>query len=165
LQNPTIVATHDSVLDTPHGPLRSVVFQDQVRDESHLAFIKGEVNADESIPVRVHVESEIVSVLNAIYGKKSWSTEQVMDYYNRTGNGILVILRYDQDDNEILADIKSTLGEKKSSSDEHLRLLGAGSQILSNLGVKKMSVIGAPKIMHGLSGFDLEITDYIADIR
>jgi len=110
-REPTIVSSHDSVLDTPHGPLRSVVFHDKVRDESHVAFIKGEVNPDESIPVRVHVESEIVSVLNAIYDKKSWSTEQVMDYFNRTGSGILVILRYDQDDNEILADIKNTLGD------------------------------------------------------
>ena len=161
-REPTVVPKHDSVLDTPKGPLRSVVFHDVVRDESHLAFIKGEIDPEQSIPVRVHVESEIVSVLNSLYGKKTWSTDQVMDYIQENGNGVLVILRYDQDDDEILADINKSKGEGKKRDDDHLRLLGAGSQILSNLGVKKMSVIGTPKKMHGLSGFDLEITDYIS---
>ena len=160
-REPTVVAKHDSVLETPQGPLRSVVFHDVVRDESHLAFIKGTIDPNEPIPVRVHVESEIVSVLNGLYGKKTWSTDQVMDYIQENGNGVLVILRYDQDDDEILADINKSKGTGKKRDDDHLRLLGAGSQILSSLGIKKMSVIGTPKKMHGLSGFDLEITDYI----
>lgn len=164
-REPTVVPVHDSILETPQGDLRSVVFNDVVRDESHLAFIKGEVHADKSIPVRVHVESEVVSVLNSIYGKKSWSTSEVMDYIQDKGTGILVILRYEQDDNEILTDIKKSSGESKSREDQHLRLLGAGSQILASLGVKKMSVLGTPKKMHGLSGFDLEITDYISSLN
>lgn len=77
----------------------------------------------------------------------------------------MVILRYDQDDDEILADIKKSKGNGKRREDDHLRLLGAGSQILASLGIKKMSVIGTPKKMHGLSGFDLEITDYINEVK
>ena len=164
-REPTVVPVHDSVLETPQGDLRSVVFNDVVRDESHLAFIKGEIDPEKTIPVRVHVESEIVSVLNGLYGKKSWSTNEVMDYIQRNGSGILVILRYEQDDNEILTDIKKSSNEGKPRQDRHLRLLGAGSQILASLGVKKMSVIGTPMKMHGLSGFDLEITNYISSLN
>ena len=141
-----------------------MVFHDVERDESHLAFIKGDIDPDADTPVRVHVESEIVSVLNTLYGRKTWSTSQVMDYIQRKGSGVLVILRYDQDDDEILADIKKSKGEGKKRDDDHLRLLGAGSQILANLGIRKMRVIGTPKKMHGLSGFDLEITDYISQL-
>lgn len=164
LREPTVIPVHDSVLETPKGELRSVVFQDVEREEAHLAFIKGEIKPDQPIPVRVHVESEIVSVLSSLYGKRSWSASQVMDYIEHHGSGVLVILRYDQDDNEILADIQKTRGEGKRRDGNHLRLLGAGSQILASLGVKKMQVIGTPKKMHGLSGFDLEIVDYISDI-
>ncbi len=164
-REPTVQKVHDSVLETPQGLLRSVVFNDIVRDESHLAFIKGEINPEVPIPVRVHVESEVVAVLNGLYGKKSWSTSEVMDFIQKEGNGILVILRYEQDDNEMLTDIKKSSGESKPRGDDHLRLLGAGSQILANLGVKKMRVIGTPKKMHGLSGFDLEITDYIDSLN
>ena len=162
---PTVQKVHDSVLETPQGSLRSVVFNDVVRDESHLAFIKGDINSEAPIPVRVHVESEVVAVLNGLYGKKTWSTSEVMDFIQKEGTGILVILRYEQDDNEMLTDIKKSSGEIKSRDDQHLRLLGAGSQILANLGVKKMRVIGTPKKMHGLSGFGLEIIDYIDSLN
>jgi len=164
-REPTIVPVHDVVLDTPKGELKSVVFNDVVRDESHIAFIKGEIDPEKPVPVRVHVESEVVSVLNNIYGKKTWSTNEVVDYIQGQENGILVILRYEQDDNEMLADINKTQGQTKKNQDEHLRLLGAGSQILANLGVKKMNVIGTPRKMHGLSGFGLEIIDYISSLN
>jgi len=160
-KEPTVVPVHDTVLETPQGELRSVVFNDVVRDESHLAFIVGDIDPEKPVPVRVHVESEVVSVLNGLYGKHSTSTSEVMKYIQQQGYGILVILRYEQDDNELLTDIKKTSGETKPREDQHLRLLGAGSQILSNLGVRKMHVIGTPKKMHGLSGFNLEIIDYI----
>ena len=165
-REPTVQKVHDSVLETPQGALRSVVFNDVVRDESHIAFIKGEIDPEVPIPVRVHVESEVVAVLNGLYGKKkTWSTTEVIDYIQKENSGILVILRYEQDDNEMLSDIKKSSGEIKPRDDQHLRLLGAGSQILANLGVKKMRVIGTPKKMHGLSGFDLEIIDYIDSLN
>ena len=89
-----------------------------------------------------------------------------MRYLNKTGNGILVILRYDQSDEEVLQDLARVSNDKKQKpkNEGHLRLLGAGSQILSNLGVRKMKVIGSQKKMHALSGFDLEIVDYISNI-
>ncbi len=168
-REPTVVPVHDSVLTTAQGEMRTVVFHDVVRDETHLAFIKGEIDPEQAIPVRVHVESELVEVLKSLNGQKTWPTTKVMDYINHNNSGILVVLRYDQSDEEVLQDIQKTSKAKNSKNsnkaDQHLRLLGAGSQILANLGVRKMSVIGTPKKMHGLSGFDLEIVDYISNIN
>ena len=42
-----------------------------------------------------------------------------------------------------------------------LRTFGTGAQVLRALGVRKMRVIGAPKLIHGLSGFGLEVVEYI----
>ena len=42
-----------------------------------------------------------------------------------------------------------------------LRTYGVGAQILRDLGVSRMRVLSAPKQMHGISGFDLEITEYV----
>ena len=49
---------------------------------------------------------------------------------------------------------------KKDNSKE-LRTYGVGAQILSNLGVRKMRVLSAPKSIHGLSGFGMEVTEYV----
>jgi 3,4-dihydroxy 2-butanone 4-phosphate synthase/GTP cyclohydrolase II len=44
---------------------------------------------------------------------------------------------------------------------EVLRTYGIGAQILRDLGVSRMRVLSAPKQMHGLSGFDLEVVEYV----
>ena len=44
-----------------------------------------------------------------------------------------------------------------------LRTFGVGAQILKDLGVKRMRVLSAPKQMHGISAFDLEIEGYVGE--
>ncbi|MEO0580520.1 MAG: bifunctional 3,4-dihydroxy-2-butanone-4-phosphate synthase/GTP cyclohydrolase II, partial [Pseudomonadota bacterium] len=44
-----------------------------------------------------------------------------------------------------------------------LRTYGIGAQILRDLGVSRMRVLSAPKQMHAISGFGLEIVDYVDD--
>ena len=51
--------------------------------------------------------------------------------------------------------------ESKRSGDAVLRTYGVGAQILKDLGVKRMRVLSAPRQMHAISGFDLEITEYV----
>jgi 3,4-dihydroxy 2-butanone 4-phosphate synthase/GTP cyclohydrolase II len=44
-----------------------------------------------------------------------------------------------------------------------LRTFGVGAQILKDLGVKRMRVLSAPKQMHGISAFGLEVDSYVGD--
>jgi len=47
-----------------------------------------------------------------------------------------------------------------SGQNKDLRTYGLGAQILKSIGVKKMKVMSAPKKIHGLSGFGLEVVEY-----
>jgi len=47
------------------------------------------------------------------------------------------------------------------SSGKHLRTYGVGAQILGDLGVRRMRVLSAPKSLYGISGFDLEVVEYV----
>jgi 3,4-dihydroxy 2-butanone 4-phosphate synthase/GTP cyclohydrolase II len=51
--------------------------------------------------------------------------------------------------------------ETRRSGDSVLRTYGVGAQILKDLGVHRMRVLSAPRQMHAISGFDLEITEYV----
>ena len=57
------------------------------------------------------------------------------------------------------AEERRTTDPEKNSKD--LRTIGLGSQILSELGVRKMIVMSAPKRFHALSGFGLEVVDWM----
>ena len=52
--------------------------------------------------------------------------------------------------------------ERQQDSVRVLRTYGAGAQILSDLGVRRMRVLSAPKSLHGLSGFDMEVVEYVS---
>ena len=57
--------------------------------------------------------------------------------------------------------INTLLYNKRRSGDDVLRTYGVGAQILRDLGLTKMRVLSAPKHMYAISGFDLEITEYV----
>jgi 3,4-dihydroxy 2-butanone 4-phosphate synthase / GTP cyclohydrolase II len=171
LHEPSVERIHETYLDTVlggaiNGPVRTVVFNDKEREETHIAMVIGDIDPELPVPVRVHVESDLVASVLALQGKDIWSPDKILKYFEKQGSGVLVILRYDQTDIEILKELEDSTTELKnpSTGDKHLRLLGTGSQILSNLGVRKMRVLGKPLKVHGLSGFELEIVDYITDI-
>ena len=92
----------------------------------------------------------------------TFPVQDAIDYIMQAGTGIVVILRYVQNADEVAYDIEQMQASKKPSSQSHLRLLGAGSQILSSLGAGKIQVLGRERKTHGLSGFDLEIVEYIS---
>ncbi len=157
---PSVVPVKESIINTTKGDLKAVVFQDNERDETHIAFIKGEVDPTVPIPVRIHVESDLLATLKVLNGKNYFPVQKAMDYILEN-NGIVVILRYTQNAEEVVYDLDQLQNNQHPSASGHLRLLGAGSQILSNLGAGKIQVLGRERKTHGLSGFDLEIVDYI----
>ncbi len=82
------------------------------------------------------------------------------------GEGVIVVLRNRDSSASILARLKDF--QLHDSDDpvptrqdrSALRTYGIGAQILSDLGVRKMRVMSAPKAMHAISGFDLEVVEY-----
>jgi len=49
----------------------------------------------------------------------------------------------------------------KARGAQVLRTYGIGAQILRDLGIARMRVLSAPKQMHGLSAFGLEVAAYV----
>ena len=52
--------------------------------------------------------------------------------------------------------------EQRRSGDAVLRTYGVGAQILRDLGLSKIRVLSAPKNMYAISGFDLEVVEYVS---
>jgi 3,4-dihydroxy 2-butanone 4-phosphate synthase / GTP cyclohydrolase II len=84
------------------------------------------------------------------------------------GEGVIVVLRNRDSTDDLLTrvrdfelhDADDKVPVRREDRNE-LRTYGIGAQILADLGVRKMRVMSAPKSMHGISGFDLEVVDYV----
>ncbi|MCP3850493.1 MAG: 3,4-dihydroxy-2-butanone-4-phosphate synthase [Gammaproteobacteria bacterium] len=151
---------------TASGDFRLEAYHDAISGQVHLAMIKGTINPDETILVRVHMENSFCDMLGAQMGDCGWPLDDVMQRMESEGNGVIVILRSHETNSELTHRIENYQriqqgkGVSHSGQNKDLRTYGLGAQILKSIGVKKMKVMSAPKKIHGLSGFGLEVVEY-----
>lgn len=164
---PTVQRVAASKLCTSFGEFQLVAYRDIVDDGTHLALILGQVDRDEPTLVRVHVYKGMYDVLANLGQEYSWPLAAAMQRIGVEGKGVMVLLKYDEAGASLLEQIRTAEGRDEGLGfpDEdpggELRMLGVGGQILADTGVGKMRVLGNPKRVHALSGFGLEIVDYI----
>jgi 3,4-dihydroxy 2-butanone 4-phosphate synthase/GTP cyclohydrolase II len=93
--------------------------------------------------------------------------EDVLKRIEQEGSGVAVILRLPEDAEQLMQHMHTYAAEDagqdlpRTERGTDLRTFGIGAQILTDLGVRKMRVMSAPKKFHALSGFDLEVVEYI----
>jgi 3,4-dihydroxy 2-butanone 4-phosphate synthase/GTP cyclohydrolase II len=164
----TVERVSECHLPTHYGDFRLVAFQDMVDNELHLALVKGQPSPDKPVLVRVHMQSSLCDLFEAETTDCGWPLRNAMRQINEAGEGVIVVLRNHDTPREL---IQRMLGMQtqppysegfiKKDNSKELRTYGVGAQILSNLGVRKMRVLSAPKSIHGLSGFEMEVTEYV----
>jgi 3,4-dihydroxy 2-butanone 4-phosphate synthase/GTP cyclohydrolase II len=164
---PTVAKVATTRMKTLAGEFDVHVYHDIVGDEVHLALVKGEITSQAATLVRVQVESGVLDVFRELQQAGTWTVGDAAKRIGEEGSGVLVILRYQEQNEEIVKRIKHSDVEGEDiefpwrESGEDLRVLGVGGQILADIGVGRMRVLGSPRRMHGLSGFGLEIVGYV----
>jgi 3,4-dihydroxy 2-butanone 4-phosphate synthase/GTP cyclohydrolase II len=137
-----------------------------VHRDVHLALVRGRLDAVESPLVRVH-PIDMLSDLLGVQGGRTWALRDAIKRVAAEGTGVIIVLR-DHGTPRELADAVAALGEREPSSSAQaapqvLRTYGIGAQILKDLGVTRMQVMSAPKQLHGIGAFGLEITGYVTE--
>ena len=148
---------------TDFGDFELYAFEDSIAQQLHLALVKGEVDPERPVPVRVHVQNTLTDTLSGTLGR-GWPLRDVMQIIDRAGEGVIVFLRQPETPKQIVQMIESMIqghGDEERGDDQ--RTYGIGAQILADLGVRKMRLLSAPKLFHGLKGFGLEVVDYYSE--
>jgi 3,4-dihydroxy 2-butanone 4-phosphate synthase/GTP cyclohydrolase II len=168
MQNePTVKRVSECRLDTAYGEFRAVAYHDDIEDRAHLALVKGNVNGGDPILVRVHVQDSLLDLVGVKHSSGSWSLPAAMARVAQEGRGVVVILKQDQPAADLFERIEHFHREEQGIESpqapvqQALRTYGLGSQILADLGVGRMRVLSHPMKTPGLSGFGLEIVDYV----
>ena len=159
----TIERVAETTVNTEHGEFKLVTYQDTVDNTVHMAMVKGEINPQVPVLVRVHIRNLLADVLGVEHEDFSWPIRRALKRVAEEGNGIVVLLRKPESSRELVQQIISLSKHDEHHADAHkvLRTYGIGAQILSDLGARKMRVLSAPKRMHAISGFGLEIVEYV----
>jgi 3,4-dihydroxy 2-butanone 4-phosphate synthase / GTP cyclohydrolase II len=151
---------------TEFGDFRLFVYEDHLHKTVHLALTRGEIDPERPTLVRVHLRDTLQDVIGIDWKSLGWPLHSAMKRISEEG-GVLVVLRPEELPRDLVerlqAGDRSPEPQRDSGADGAtiLRTYGIGAQILTDLGVRRMRVLSAPKRMHGISGFGLEVVEYL----
>jgi 3,4-dihydroxy 2-butanone 4-phosphate synthase/GTP cyclohydrolase II len=155
----------DDVVETEFGQFRLAVFEDHVHQDVHLALIRGEI--EQQLPlVRVQLMDTLRDVIGIQTDGGGWQLRDALRRIADDGCGVVVILRGSETPRDLMDAVERLHGRagfrlRDGRESTVLRTHGIGAQILRNLGVHRMRVLSAPKQMSAISGFGLEVVEYV----
>ena len=162
----TIERVRDGLVDTDYGPFRLVTYRDSSHGGLHIAVARGDISAETPTLVRVHINSTPRDVLGTrLPGGSGWNVGRSLRHIAESDSGVLVLIGRHETDQHLLQGIDLALGNAEPIAhlpSETYNSVGLGSQILRDLGVGKIRLMGAPIKYNAISGFGLEVTEYLA---
>ena len=159
----TVQPVFEREVDTDHGPFRLHAWRGVVDHETHYALVRGTPRDAVAPLVRVHLRDPLTDVLHLCGPGFGLSVHEALAAVAREGCGVVVVL----DAPAAMADPMARLrGEAPPPADGRAagewRRNGLGAQILRDLGLSRIRVLGTPRRLVGLSGFGIEVVEYVA---
>jgi len=153
-------------VETDFGEFNLIAYRDLFEKRLHIAMLLGDVNPEDPFLVRVHVRNQLGDVLGIHSTKFGLPLRTAMQAIADNGSGLLLLLGGEERDDDILHKLEEREPPNVAESGDNrtaqeLRTYGVGAQIIADLGVRRMRVLSAPKRFHGLSGFGLEVVEYV----
>ena len=150
-------------IQTAAGEFTAHAYRDKPSNEVHLALVKGPWSADDTVAVRVHEPLSVLDALEVNRTMHSWSLDASLRHIAAAGKGVAVLLNCGESGAELLAQFEGTAraAQAPTRGRMDLRTYGIGAQILRELGVHRMQLMGTPRRMPSMAGYGLEITGYL----
>lgn len=159
----TVKRVLEQPLSTEVGDFKLISYRDEVDGYIHLALVHGEVKETESVLVRVHNLDPLRDLLQVSQAGR-WSLRGAMQRVVEEGSGIVLLLGNSLDGHSLLDNLQEKLEPATTNPQTTYSVVGGGSQILRDLGVRKMRLLSTPARFNALSGFGLEVVEYIPPV-
>jgi len=156
------------------GEFKIIAYENEIDDLLHLALVKGEVDPEEPVLVRVHSECMTGDIFGSLRCDCGDQLHKAMEMIDKEGVGVILYLRqegrgiglvnklkaYDLQQNKGFDTVEAN---RKLGFKDDLRDYGLGAQMLADLGVGKMKLLtNNPKKMVGLEGYGLTIVEQVS---
>jgi 3,4-dihydroxy 2-butanone 4-phosphate synthase/GTP cyclohydrolase II len=173
LRNETFVRqVAEATMTTELGDFRAIVFENLIDHQNHIALVKGTIDPDVPVMVRVHLQSTMADVFHSLRSDGRNKLRTALKKIHDEGKGVLVYLRQEEEGEDLVDEVKSyatqDVGKRpaernpSANSNNDLRIYGTGAQILRALGVRQIrELTNRPKKIIGLHGYGITVVDHI----
>jgi 3,4-dihydroxy 2-butanone 4-phosphate synthase/GTP cyclohydrolase II len=145
---------------TAYGAFRMIAYREKISGATHLALVRGAIDAAKPTLVRVHEPLSMLDLLDTAPGAHSWGVHEAMAAINAAGSGVMVLLNCAESATQ-LADRVASAAKPWPAAKMELLTYGIGAQILRDLNVGKMRLMATPRKMPSMAGWDLEVSEYV----
>jgi 3,4-dihydroxy 2-butanone 4-phosphate synthase/GTP cyclohydrolase II len=154
-------------------PWTAYAYEDVLSGEAHLALVLGEIDSEKPVLLRAHSECLTGDVFGSMRCDCQAQLHAAMDIIAAEGNGVILYIRHHEGRGIGLVDKLRAYslqdhGLDTVEANEALGLpadkrdYGIGSQVLYDLGVRKMRILtNNPKKYYGLEGYGLEVVEQV----
>jgi len=149
------------LLHTPQGPFECHAFRDH-GGGLHLALTHGHWDRGDEVLVRVHEPFTALDMLDADPGGHSWPLPRALAALQAAPQGAAVLLNCTQQLDALVSRLLPETNTRPVARQLDLRTYGVGAQILLDLGVTRMKLLGSPRRMPSMTGYGLEVTGFVA---
>ncbi len=166
----TVDKVGSCVWPTEFGDFKLHWFKDTIDEQIHFALVKGDIKPEQPVLVRVHMANTQSDQLFGIRsGESVWPLKKTLAYVANEGSGVILVLSGRESPESLLVQLEQFAREDRGETAIPINLIsgsrtiGVGSQILNDLGVHKMRLMSEEKKYRALSGFNLEVVEYVTE--
>lgn len=157
----TISRSSERKLKTSFGEFDMVTYRDRIQGESHIALTLGDWKKEDAVPVRVHVWDPVKDLVSDLTEEPHWTVQKALQVVSERGKGAVVILETGIVNHDFCNRLEDLFAAEPKKPVHGYSTIGAGSQILRDLNISRMQLMSQPVKFTALSGFDLEVVEYI----
>jgi 3,4-dihydroxy 2-butanone 4-phosphate synthase/GTP cyclohydrolase II len=149
-------------LATAQGEFECAAFRDRTGG-LHLALTHGRWTPQDEVLVRVHEPLSVLDLLDAGSCGHSWPLPKALAAIQASPRGAALLLNCGEGVEALLPQVTGPRAEAVPARGQmDLRTYGVGAQILRELGIAKMRLLGSPRRMPSMTGYGLEVTGFVS---
>jgi 3,4-dihydroxy 2-butanone 4-phosphate synthase/GTP cyclohydrolase II len=151
------------------GEFELVAYRDTPSGAPHLALVKGPIDPQREVLVRVHEPTSVLDLIDTEVSIHSWPFGKALARIAQAESGVLILLNCAEPVDRLfdkfgaLADIDAGKSPAPRTAKMDLRTYGIGAQILRDLDVGTMKLLARPRKMPSMAGFGLHVTGYLEE--
>lgn len=161
-------------VNSDFGSFSLHTYRDRINGDIHLAMVAGDLDPEAPTLVRVQLTVTVRDLLGihsadqGEHGLSGWNLSRCLQRIGAEGRGVVVVLASQESATDTLASLDVMRGNRPAPAPQpvggHQAFLtiGVGSQILRALGLRKLRLMSAPVKYNAISGFDLEVVEYVS---
>jgi 3,4-dihydroxy 2-butanone 4-phosphate synthase/GTP cyclohydrolase II len=149
---------------TAHGGFRMLAYREKISGATHVALVRGAIDPGTPTLVRVHEPLSMLDLLDTAPGAHSWGVHEALAAIGSANSGVIVLLNCSETAAQ-LAERVASQAKPWAAARMELLTYGIGAQILRDLNVGKMRLMATPRKMPSMTGWDLEVAEYVQPQR